>query len=76
MSDADPREALRKWRDDEALTLAEAGQLLGCDGSYVGHIESGRRLPNRRIANAILKHAGIAQEAWDTVGRHGQSSTS
>lgn len=54
---------LRAWRGERSLRTA--GDLLGCDPSYVSYLERGERKPGRALASRIRDAAGIAPEAWD-----------
>ncbi|MFW5875718.1 MAG: helix-turn-helix domain-containing protein [Myxococcota bacterium] len=64
---------LSAWMQERGLTLVEAGRMLECSYSYVGHLRSGRRTPSRRVANQIERvtatwPAGpIRAMEWDRV---------
>jgi len=62
-----PRELLERWRSEHGYTKARAAELLGCDPTYVGALESGKRFPGRRIANVLEEIAGIPSKAWDEL---------
>lgn len=58
----DAADQLRAWRGERSLK--EAGQLLGCDASYVHLLEARARVPGRKIALALRDVAGVPIEAW------------
>lgn len=47
------------------LTQQALAEKVGCTPSYIGHIETGYRLPDRRTANAFARLFGIPQPRWD-----------
>lgn len=69
------RERLLAWRKSAGLTRAALGALLGCDASFINHIENGRRRPGRRLANRIEAESGAWEEGpilsteWDSLDR-------
>ncbi len=68
-----PRERLGAWRTELGMTRQALAGILGCDGSFLGHIEHGRRLPGRKLANAIEEHSKswplgpIRSTEWDAL---------
>lgn len=70
-----PRERLHAWRKSLGLTYAALGERLDCDGSFLGHIENGRRLPGRKLANRIEAESRewdggpILSTEWDDLER-------
>lgn len=67
------RERLRAWRGTRSFR--EMGELLGCDGSFISHVEHRRKYPGRKLANAIEIHSAswahgpIRAVAWDELER-------
>jgi transcriptional regulator with XRE-family HTH domain len=55
---------LHRWREEQGLSLRQAGDILRCDPSYVGYIERSERKPGRDLAIRIRDKAGIPLEAW------------
>lgn len=55
------------------LSRAVLGERLGCDGSFLGHIEHGRRMPGRRLAHRIEEESAswtdgpIRSTEWDAM---------
>jgi DNA-binding XRE family transcriptional regulator len=68
-----PRDRLAAWRKSLSATRETLGQQLDCDGSALGHIEHGRRMPGRKLANAIELHSKSWSEGpilstdWDEL---------
>ena len=62
-----PQQRLQAWREQEGLSRDAAGRLLGASGSCLAHIEHGRRMPGRRLANALARVAAIAAIDWDAA---------
>ena len=48
-----PGERLRAWRKHRGLKAAQLAEDLGISISGLARLESGERLPGRRLANAI-----------------------
>jgi hypothetical protein len=66
----------QRFRDFLAWTAwsrVEAGFRLGCDPSHVSLLAHGKRLPGRRVANAIARESAlwpdgpIASTEWDAA---------
>lgn len=50
---------MRVARERRGLTQEALGELLGCDGTQISHIEAGRRkmsLERLQKASAVLRH--------------------
>lgn len=69
-----PRDRLIAWRKALGASREVLGNRLGCDGSMLGHIEHARRMPGRRLANAIELESAkdcpsgvIASTEWDAL---------
>ncbi|WP_374414269.1 helix-turn-helix transcriptional regulator [Novosphingobium colocasiae] len=48
-------DALRKWREDNALTQAELASVIDAHPQYVSDIERGVRRPGMRVALSIRR---------------------
>ena len=65
------RERLKAWRNGRSFR--EMGEILGCDGSFLSHIEHKRKYPGRKLANAIeaatasWPNGPIRAVAWDEL---------
>lgn len=60
-------ERLKTWRENEKppLTLAEAGERLGCSGEYVRQMEAGLAVPKSwELRSALDTKAGINPHDW------------
>lgn len=57
-----PHAQLKKWRGGRSYR--EAGEVLGCDASFVRYIEKKTRRPGRDLAIRLRDEAGIPVEAW------------
>lgn len=51
---------LRKERELRRLTQASLGTRLGCNASYIVHMEQGKRKPSREMCKNIAGTLGIA----------------
>ena len=71
-----PHKRLARWRADRKLTYRQAGEILGCSGSYLKQIEDGPgdghwRTPGRTIANRLQRETADWQDGpirsaeWD-----------
>jgi len=46
------------YRREKGITRTQMAHLIGCDVSYVGHIEEGRRRPSPEMARMIEQATG------------------
>ena len=49
------RSWMRKWREDNGLTMAQAAELLGIERTYYYRIEMGQRTPSVKMAREIAR---------------------
>lgn len=49
---------LAAYRREKNITRTQMAHLIGCDVSYVGHIEEGRRRPSPEMARRIEQATG------------------
>ena len=54
-------QSLRSRRKDKGLTLAQLGELSGVDTSFLGRIETGKRVPSARILQKVASHLGYSE---------------
>ena len=53
-------------RQEFGLTQTEFGESIGITQNYVWMLESGKRVPSKRILNAISQHFGVNLEWLET----------
>jgi transcriptional regulator with XRE-family HTH domain len=58
---------LGKYRIEKGITRTQMAHLIGCDVSYVGHIEEGRRRPSPEMARMIEQATGGAVKVLETL---------
>ena len=55
------------YRRGRGITRTQMAHLIGCDVSYVGHIEEGRRRPSPEMARMIEQATGGALKVLDIL---------
>jgi len=62
------------YRKEKGITRTQMAHLIGCDVSYVGHIEEGRRRPSPEMAQLIeeVTRGEVTLIALLFYGRPGQ----
>ena len=58
---------LALYRSERGITRTQMAHLIGCDVSYVGHIEEGRRRPSPEMARMIEEATGGAVKVMDIL---------
>lgn len=59
-----PHVRLRMMMERADHSNIEAGELIGCDPTYLSSIRQGQRLPSDRIKKAIQAHYGVPADSW------------
>lgn len=49
------KEKLRELRQKKGLTTKELGELVGCNDSFISHLEFGRKEPSARLLHYLAK---------------------
>jgi len=55
------------YRREKGITRTQMAHLIGCDVSYVGHIEEGRRRPSPEMARMIEQATGGTVKVMDIL---------
>jgi transcriptional regulator with XRE-family HTH domain len=55
------------YRREKGITRTQMAHLIGCDVSYVGHIEEGRRRPSPEMARMIEQATGGEVKVMDIL---------
>lgn len=49
------KEKLRQLREKKGLSVTELGQMVGCNSSFITHLEMGRKEPSGRLLYYLAK---------------------
>lgn len=55
-------EKLRELRERKGLTTKQLGEMVGCNGSFITHLEVGRKEPSGRLLHYLAEALGCSMD--------------